>query len=65
MALRLFDIFLKPKEEIIGSKVEFTIKDIDIKENEAIVTFTELPTLTVRIGSRVETKSFTRKKRNG
>ncbi len=64
MALKLFDIFLQPKEQIIGKTIEFTIKDIDVKENEAIISFVEVPTMQIRIGSKVETKSFIRKKRN-
>lgn len=64
MALRLLDIFLSPPENLRGKKVEFTISDVVIKDNEAIVTFEELSTLQIRIGSKIETKSFTRKKRN-
>jgi hypothetical protein len=63
MGLRLFDIFLLPSEQIIGKKVEFTVKAVDVKDSEAIITFEEVPTMQIRIGSKVETKSWSRKKR--
>lgn len=64
--MRLFDIFLQPKDQIIGKKIEFTIKDLEIKENtgEAILTFVEIPNIIIKIGSKIESKKATRRKKN-
>jgi hypothetical protein len=63
MGLRLTDIFLKTKEELIGIPISFTVKDVEFKENEAIISFVEIPTMVIKVGSKVETKSWSRKKR--
>ncbi len=60
--IRLTDIFLKNREELIGTAISFTIKDVEFKDNEAVVTLNEIPTMVIKIGSKIETKSFNRKK---
>lgn len=62
--LKLTEIFLKTKEELIGTSIYFTIKDVEFKDNEAVVVLNEIPTMQIKISSKIETKSFSRRKRN-
>ncbi len=62
--LKLTEIFLKTKEELIGTSIYFTIKDVEFKDNEAVVVLNEIPTMQIKISSKIKTKSFSRRKRN-
>ena len=65
-AMKLLDVFLLPEQDIIGKKIEFTVKSMTMveKTGDAIVTFEELPSLLIRIGSKVEARKLDRRRKS-
>ena len=60
--MNLTGIFLLPKEEIIGKKVEFTISDVEISESgEAVLRFKEVPNMIIKIASGVTSTELKRR----
>lgn len=60
--MNLTGIFLLPKDEIVGKKVEFTISNVEIQENgEVFLKFQEVPTMIIKIASGITSTELKRR----